>query len=110
MAEVSKGTAHLYGIDGTSTLGTVVSVTVKKSFANMAEVNDEQGNVIHKRYDDRRKELSIEVIPKEGDAPEEGGTIAWKGVNYIIESVDDKREAKGFVRYTITAVKYELID
>lgn len=109
MAEVSKGTAHLYGINGTSTIGTVVSVTVKESFANVAEVNDEEGNVIHKRYDDRRKELSLEVIPQSGAAPEVGGSVTWDGVSYIIESVDDKREAKGFVRYTITGVNYELI-
>ena len=89
----------------------VQSVTTKKSFANTSEVVDEKGNRITKRYDDLSNDITIEVIPKDGfTEPVPGATLAYKGVTYIVESVDDKREAKGFVRYTLTCTKPEYIN
>jgi len=109
MAAITKGQTCLFGIGETSTLGYVQSVSVKHSFANEEEVVDEEGNVVTRHYDDRRKEITMEVIPKSGAAPETGGNLTFDGITYIIESVDDKREAKGFVKYTVTGRNYEKI-
>lgn len=110
MAPVNQGEAFLYGIDGTITACAVQSVSIKKSFANTSEVVNEAGNRITKRYDDLSQDLTIELIPKEAFVePTPGAKITYKGSQYIIESIDDKREAKGFVRYTVTAQKQEYI-
>lgn len=110
MAAVTHGEAFLYGIDGTITDCAVQSVTRKKSFANTSEVVNEQGNRIAKRYDDISDEITIELIPKSAySVPAIGERIVYDGVNYIIESIDDKREARGFVRYTLTCQKPEYI-
>jgi hypothetical protein len=110
MAAVNQGEAFLYGIDGTITNCAVQSVTRKKSFANTSEVVNEQGNRITKRYDDVSDDITIELIPKSAySVPAIGGRLSYGGVSYIIESVDDKREAKGFVRYTLTCQKPEYI-
>lgn len=110
MAEVNHGEAFLHGVNGTITGCAVQSVTRKKSFANVAEVVNERGNRITKRYDDVSDDITIELIPKSTYvAPEVGNRLTFNGVSYIIESIDDKQEAKGFVRYTLTCTKPEYI-
>jgi len=110
MAAVNHGEAFLYGVDGTITGCAVQSVSRKKSFANVAEVVNEQGNRITKRYDDISDDITIELIPKSTYAvPTAGSRLTFDGVSYIIESIDDKQEAKGFVRYTLTCTKPEYI-
>lgn len=110
MGQVTHGEAFLYGIDGTITNCAVQSVSRKKSFANTSEVVNEQGNRITKRYDDISAD-TVELIPKGTySEPEPGQSLTYKTIKYIIESVDDKREAKGFVRYTLTCTKPEYIN
>jgi hypothetical protein len=112
MPAVNHGEAFLYGIDGTIAACAIQSVTTKKGFANTAEVVNELGNRITRRFDDTNADLSIELIPKTAGftEPAPGASLQWKGVKYIVESVDDKREAKGFVRYTLTCSKPEYIN
>jgi len=109
MPAITKGQTCLFGIGATYYLGFVQSVSIKSNFANEDEVVDEEGNVVTRHYDDRRKEITLEVVPKTGAAPTIGQDLSFLGTTYIIESVDDKREAKGFVKYTITARNYEKI-
>jgi hypothetical protein len=109
---ISHGDAYIFGIDGTITGCSVQSVQRKKSFANTTEVVNENGNRVHKRYDDVDDAITIELIPKAAGftEPVAGTKLVWKSVNYIVESVDDKREAKGFVRYTLACVKPQYVN
>jgi hypothetical protein len=114
MSDTSRnfGEAFLYGIDGTITGCAVQSVQRKRSFVNTAEVVNEQGNRITKRYDDLDTAITIELIPKATGftEPVAGTKLTYKSVNYIVESVDDKQEAKGFVRFTLSCLKPEYIN
>ena len=111
MGQVTHGEAFLYGIDGIVTNCAVQSVSRKKAFANTSEVVNESGNRITKRYDDLSADITIELIPKGAFVePEPGQSLTYKTIKYIIESVDDKREAKGFARYTLTCTKPEYIN
>ena len=109
---ISHGDAYIFGIDGTITGCSVQSVQRNKSFANTTEVVNENGNRVHKRYDDVDDAITIELIPKAAGftEPVAGTKLVWKSVNYIVESVDDKREAKGFVRYTLACVKPQYVN
>jgi hypothetical protein len=110
MAAITQGPAFLYGVDGSIARCAVQSVTRKWSFANVNEVLNEQGNRVTKRYDDTSEDITIEMIPwSYYVVPTVGTWLQYSGKKYIIESIDDKREAKGFMRYTLTCTKPEYI-
>jgi hypothetical protein len=111
MATVVKGTAHIYGIAGTVTGLTVQSYTVSKSFANSDEVVNSGGTVVAVRYSDERTSLSVEgLVPTSysaaiGDALSfTGNGIAFSG---WITQIEERGEAKGFMRIAVTGVDYE---
>ena len=111
---VTKGTAYVHGVAGTPTgvTGiTVQSYTVSTSFANNEEVTDAAGNVVGVRMSDKRQNLTIEGLvptscscPVGGDLTFTGNGIAFAG---HITQVEERGEAKGFMRISITAVDYE---
>ena len=108
---VVKGTAHIHGINGTVTGLTVQSYTVSKSFANADEVTDKDGMVIAVRYYDERTNLTVEgLVPTSysasiGDALSfTGNGIAFSG---WITQIEERGEAKGFMRISVTGVDYE---
>ena len=108
---VVKGTAHIHGINGTVTGLTVQSYTVSRSFANADEVVDKDGMVIAVRYYDERTNLSVEgLVPSSytaaiGDALSfTGNGIAFSG---HITNIEERGEAKGFMRISVTGVDYE---
>ena len=107
----TKGTAHIYGINGTVTGLTVQSYTVGKSWANADEVTNSQGVVIGVRYSDERTSLTVEgLVPTSysgtigSDLTFTGNGIAFSG---HITAIEERGEAKGFMRISITAVDYE---
>lgn len=111
MPSVTKGTAHIHGINGTITGLTVQSYTVSKSFANADEVTNASGVVIGVKMYDERTTLQVEgLVPSAytaspGDALSfTGNGIAFTG---FIQSVEERGEAKGYMRISVSAIDYE---
>lgn len=111
MATVTKGTAHIHGINGTITGLTVQSYTVSKSFANSDEVTNSVGVVIGVKMYDERTTLQVEgLVPTTysaniGDALSfTGNGIAFSG---FIQSIEERGEAKGYMRISVSAIDYE---
>lgn len=61
-----------------------------------ATVLDENGIIVHRRYDDLQSEVSWEAYVNGGSIPTPGSTMAIDSVTYIVVSCDVKRENKGF--------------
>lgn len=90
-----------YGLN-TLTFGSpVISGYILQSFAvstkpaNIVEVINESGNRVHARYDDTTNEMSFSAVFK-GTLPTVGGLITGLGVAYEVQSIDVKRDNKGF--------------
>ncbi len=110
MAKVTKGEEFVYGIDGTIAGTAVQSVGEEYSFANTATVENEQGNVISRHYDDIHRELTLEFKTKASySLPAMGSDIEWKEVIYTIESISDKWGNKEFRGCTLKCKKSEYI-
>ena len=62
MAADSYGTAHEWGIETTYPNATVESFNWDEERVNRGEVANENGNVIHRRYDDTTRTGSITLI------------------------------------------------
>jgi hypothetical protein len=111
MPSVTKGTAHIHGINGTITGLTVQSYTVSKSFANSDEVTNAVGVVIGVKMYDERTTLQVEgLVPTTysaniGDALSfTGNGIAFTG---FIQTIEERGEAKGYMRISVSAIDYE---
>jgi len=102
MAAVTKGTAHLFGVvSGTVTTATVLSFSLKSSFALSATTEDETGKVIERRYDDRTSDATIELKIQSGlTLPALGDVITFNSIKYILESLDRKEDNKSHVIVT----------
>jgi len=108
---VVKGTAHIHGISGTVTGLTVQSYTVSRSFANADEVVDKDGMVIAVRYYDERTNLTVEgLVPSSYTAAiGDGLSFTGNGIAFSghITNIEERGEAKGFMRISVTGVDYE---
>ncbi len=111
MAEISQGAvAHVYGISGTITDARVQNFSEKEDFKNQAQVLNEDGNEIERRYDDKHLEATIEIVYSATfSRPAIGSKLTYDGVDYIIESIDKKTTAKGFQTLTLSIRKPEYI-
>ena len=108
---VTKGTAHIHGVAGTVTGLTVQSYTVSTSFSNNEEVTDAQGNVLGVRMSDKRQNLTIEGLVPSSYTGAVGADLSFTGNGIVfaghITQIEERGEAKGFMRVSITAVDYE---
>jgi len=108
---VVKGTAHVHGINGSVTGLTVQSYTVSRSFANADEVVDKDGLVIGVRYYDERTNLTVEgLVPTSYSAAiGDGLSFTGNGIAFSghITNIEERGEAKGFMRISVTGVDYE---
>lgn len=111
MATVVKGTAHIYGIAGTVTGLTVQSYTVSDSFANADEVVGSDGVVKCVRYSDKRTSLSVEGLVPTGYSAAIGDALSFTGNGLAfsgwITQIEERGEAKGFMRISVTGIDYE---
>ena len=111
MATITKGTAHIYGINGSITGLTIQSYSVGKSFANADEVTDKNGVVIAVRYSDERTSLTVEGLVPSAYTANIGDNLTFTGNGIAfsghIVSLEERGEAKGFMRISITATDYE---
>lgn len=114
MAAVVKGTAHVYGINGSVASLTVQSYTVARSFELDDKVAAEHGRTITHRLDGRMNELTLEgVLVTSGFSLQIGDNLSFAG-NEIsfsghITRIDDRGQARGFTLISITAVEFEEI-
>ena len=108
---VVKGTAHIHGINGSITGLTVQSYTVSRSFANADEVVDKDGMVIAVRYYDERTNLSVEGLVPSSYTAAIGDNLSFTGNGIAfsghITNIEERGEAKGFMRISVTGVDYE---
>jgi hypothetical protein len=105
---ISKGTAHIFGVDTYAGL-TVTSFTLTKKPALEETVTDENGVTIHLRMDDVQTEVTIEgFIPGSG-APTFtiGNSLAYKGVAAILKETEHRGEAKGFQKFSLKGTAYQ---
>jgi hypothetical protein len=108
---VVKGTAHVYGINGSVTGLTVQSYTVSRSFANADEVVDKDGLVIGVRYSDERTNLTVEGLVPTSYSAAIGDNLTFTGNGIAfsghITNIEERGEAKGFMRISVTGIDYE---
>ena len=111
MATTQKGTAHIYGINGAVTGLTVQSYSIGKSFANADEVTNSAGVVIGVRYSDERTTLSVEGLVPTSYTAAVGDNLSFTGNGIAftghIQSIEERGEAKGYMRISITGIDYE---
>lgn len=111
MATTQKGTAHIFGINGSVTGLTVQSYSVGKSFANADEVTNAQGVVIGVRYSDERTTLSVEGLVPSSYTASVGDNLTFtgNGISFSghITQIEERGEAKGYMRISITGIDYE---
>jgi hypothetical protein len=89
----------------------VQSDDISQSLALDVEVANEEGVVITNHLDDRRSEITIDGVLKEGEElPENGTSFSYDGVYYILKSIDDKGVNKDYRKVTVKGIKYQEID
>lgn len=110
MAATTRGTAHLYGIDGTITNATVQDFKQKDQHQNTDSTVNESGNEIERRYDDLANEATITIrIRASYSPPEPASTLSYKSITWDVVSVEKSEVAKGFRTITLSLKKTEYI-
>lgn len=112
MATKTQGTAFIHGVDGTVSGITVQSYTISTSHANADEVVNSQGIVVGVRYSDVRHNLSVEGLVATGYSGTIGNALTFSGMAGLdfdghILTIEERGEAKGYVRISLTAIQYE---
>jgi len=110
MAATTRGTAHLYGIDGTITNATVQDFKQKDQHQNVDATVNEGGNEIERRYDDLAQEATITIkIREDYTPPAVASTLVYKTITWEIVSIEKTETAKGFRIITLTLKKTEYV-
>lgn len=108
---VIKGQAVINGIDGTATGLLVQSYTFSETYNGKEEIVGQDGVVVGIRYFDLRKSLSLEGVVPTTYAYAAGDNLSFTGNQKAfagaIESVEERGEARGAMRVSITATEYE---
>lgn len=113
MSLQTKGTAHLYGVQGgvaIVTNATVLSFSLNKSNKNTGETVNEIGNEIERRYDDLHEEGTLVLRPRSGFvnlAP--GANYTYDAVAFEVISEGVEEPNQGFVTITYQIKKSEYI-
>jgi hypothetical protein len=122
MAAIVKGVTAIYGLPGATVANAVVqSYTNDGEFANEATIIDESGKTVAWRGDDRKTQLSVEIIAKTTAIPQLGANFtltvntasaytsgaASTAFSGWVTKVSDKGSNRGYSAVTVTAVGYE---
>ncbi len=122
MAAIVKGVTAIYGVAGATVSNAVVqSYTNDGEFNNEATIVDETGKTIAWRGDDRKSQITVELIAKTTAIPVLGAAFsitvntasaypagaASTGFAGWVTKVSDKGSNKGYSAVTVTAVGYE---
>jgi len=124
MAAIVKGVTAIYGISGATVANAVVqSYTNDGEFTSEATIVDEDGMTVAWRGDDRKTQISVELIAKTSAIPVLGATFtltvntassyaggtASTAFSGWVTKVSDKGSNRGYSAVTVTAVGYEAI-
>jgi len=124
MAAIVKGVTAIYGLPGATVANAVVqSYANDGEFTAEATIVDENGITVAWRGDDRRTQISVELIAKTSAIPVLGanftltvntassyaGGTASTAFSGWVQKVSDKGSNRGYSAVTITAVGYEAI-
>ena len=108
MAATIKGTAHLYGVEGTYSSATVESFDVKTSCKVVAGTEDENGVEIERRYDDIHNDATMVIRLRSGATiPTVGSTVTYNSITYEVVDHSKATKNKDFRRLTLTLKKSE---
>jgi hypothetical protein len=123
-AAVVKGVSVIYACGDTLVSNAIVqSYTNDGEFANEQTVTDEEGLTVTWRGDDRKTQISVELLAKTSTIPVLGADFsvtvntassytagaASTTFSGWVTKVSDKGSNKGFSAITVTAVGYEAI-
>jgi hypothetical protein len=124
MAAIVKGVTAIYGLPGATVANAVVqSYTNDGEFTSEATIVDEDGMTVAWRGDDRKTQISVEIIAKTTAIPVLGATFtltvntassyaggtASTAFSGWVTKVSDKGSNRGYSAVTVTAVGYEAI-
>lgn len=122
MAAIVKGVTAIYGVAGATVSNAVVqSYTNDGEFNNEITIVDETGKTVAWRGDDRKTQISVELIAKTSAMPVLGAAFtitvntasaytagtASTGFSGWVTKISDKGSNKGYSAITVTAVGYE---
>jgi len=108
MAAQTFGTAHLFGVSGTQSDATVISVSKNNNFVLTESTKDESGVEIERHYDDRTEDLSLTLKIQSGyTKPDQGDTLVYETVTYEIVSTNETQGNQEFRIFEITAKQSE---
>lgn len=124
MAAIVKGVTAIYGIAGATVANAVVqSYTNDGEFTSEATIVDEDGRTVAWRGDDRKTQISVELIARTSAIPQlgasfsltvntassyAGGTASTTFTGWV-QKVSEKGSNRGYSAVTVTAVGYEAI-
>jgi hypothetical protein len=124
MAAIVKGVTAIYGVAGATVANAVVqSYTNDGEFTSEATIVDEDGMTVAWRGDDRKTQLSVELIARTSAIPQlgaafsltvntassyAGGTASTTFTGWV-QKVSEKGSNRGYSAVTVTAVCYEAI-
>jgi hypothetical protein len=124
MAAIVKGVTAIYGLPGATVANAVVqSYTNDGEFTSEATIVDENGLTVAWRGDDRKTQISVELIAKTSAIPQlganftltvntassySGGTATTTFTGWV-QKVSDKGSNRGYSAVTLTAVCYEAV-
>lgn len=122
MAAIVKGVSAIYGVGDTLVSNAVVqSYTNDGEFTSEATIVDENGLTVAWRGDDRKTQITVELIAKTTAIPQLGATFtvtvntassyaggtASTSFDGWVTKVSDKGSNRGYSAISITAVGYE---
>lgn len=124
MAAENYGISAIYGVGDTTVSNAIVqSYTNDGEFNNEATIVDETGVTVTWRGDDRKTQISVEMIAKTSSMPVLGALFSVE-INTAaaypsgsasttfsgwVTKISDKGSNKGFSAITVTAVGYEAV-
>ena len=109
---IEYGVALFYGLRDDRSYMVVQSDDFSESFALDVEVSDEEGRVITNHLDDRRNEVTLDGVLKDGidgTLPTIGTQFTYAGTTFILKSIDDKGVNKDYRKVTVKGIKYQEI-
>lgn len=121
-AAIVKGVQAIYGCGSTTIANAVVqSYTNDGEFTSEATIVDENGLTVTWRGDDRRSQITVELIAKASTMPALGAAFsvtvnanssytegsASTTFNGWVTKVSDRGTNRGFSAFSVTAVGYE---
>ena len=124
MAAVVQGVSAIYALQNTTVSNAVVqSYTNDGEFNAEATIVDETGKTITWRGDDRKTQITVELIAKSTSTPVLGADFsvtintassypsgtASTTFSGCVTKISDKGSVKGYSAVTVTAVGYEAV-